>query len=71
MYSRAYVEVTNICNMHCSFCHGHSRPPRQMTEAEFLHVLGELDGLTGYLYYHLMGEPLSHPLLPRFLSLAV
>ena len=70
MYSRAYVEITNICNMHCSFCHGHSRPPRQMTEAEFLHVLAELDGVTGYLYYHLMGEPLSHPLLPRFLSLA-
>ena len=70
MYSRAYVEVTNICNMHCSFCHGHSRPPRQMTEAEFLHVLAQLDGITGYLYYHLMGEPLSHPLLPRFLTLA-
>ena len=35
MFSRVYVEITNICNMHCSCCHGHHRPPRQMTEAEY------------------------------------
>ena len=70
MYSRVYVEITNICNMACSFCHGHSRPKRQMTEAEYLRVLEQLSGKTGYLYHHLMGEPLVHPLLPRFLRLA-
>ena len=70
MYSRAYVEITNICNMSCSFCHGHSRPPRRMSEAEFLRVLSELDGKTRYIYYHLMGEPLTHPELPRFMKLA-
>lgn len=70
MYSRAYVEITNICNMNCSFCHGHSREARRMTEAEFLHVLDQLEPYTKYLYYHLMGEPLTHPDLPRFLRLA-
>lgn len=70
MYARAYVEITNLCNMHCSFCHGHSRPPRRMTEAEFSRVLEQLTGKTGYVYYHLMGEPLTHPLLPRFLEMA-
>lgn len=70
MYSRAYVEITNICNMNCSFCHGHSRSKRQMSEAEFLTVLDKLEPYTKYLYYHLMGEPLTHPLLPRFLTLA-
>ena len=30
MYSRVYIEITNICNMACSFCHGHHRPNRQM-----------------------------------------
>ena len=34
MYNKVYVEITNICNMNCSFCHGHSRALRQMTEAE-------------------------------------
>lgn len=70
MYSRVYVEITNICNMNCSFCHGHSRPPRQMTEEEYARVLRQLKGKTQYLYHHLMGEPLIHPLLPRFIQMA-
>lgn len=70
MYSRVYVEITNICNMHCSFCHGHHRAPRRMTEDEFAHILTELRNQTGYIYYHLMGEPLTHPLLPHFLDMA-
>lgn len=70
MYARAYVEITNICNMRCSFCHGHSRPPRQLTKEEFSHILTQLQGQTQYIYYHLMGEPLLHPLLPEFIKLA-
>ncbi len=70
MYSRVYVEITNICNMHCSFCHGHHRTPGQMTRRDFARILAQLSGVTRYLYYHLMGEPLTHPLLPEFLSMA-
>jgi MoaA/NifB/PqqE/SkfB family radical SAM enzyme len=70
MYSRVYVEITNICNMHCSFCHGHTRPARKMTEAEFGKILAQLRGKTQYVYYHLMGEPLTHPQLPLFLQMA-
>lgn len=70
MYSRVYVEITNICNMNCSFCHGHSRPHGQMKEEAFCHILSQLKGKTEYLYYHLMGEPLTHPDLPRFIRLA-
>ena len=68
MYSRVYVEITNICNMNCSFCHGHGRPARRMNEAEFSRVLDQLEGKTQYIYYHLMGEPLTHPQLPEFLQ---
>ena len=70
MYSRVYVEITNICNMNCSFCHGHSRPARQMTEQEYTRILAQLGGKTQYIYHHLMGEPLIHPLLPKFISMA-
>ena len=70
MYSRVYIEITNVCNMNCSFCHGHSRAPRRMSEAEFCHVLSALEGHTKHLYFHLMGEPLTHPDLPRFIRLA-
>lgn len=70
MYSRVYVEITNICNMHCTFCHGHSREPRRMCREEFGQILEKLSGITGYIYYHLMGEPLTHPELPEFLRMA-
>lgn len=70
MYSRVYVEITNICNMRCSFCHGHSRKPGRMDEGQFQRVLEQLTGKTSYIYYHLMGEPLTHPQLPRFLEMA-
>ena len=70
MYSRAYIEITNICNMNCSFCHGHSRPARKMTVDEFNTVLNKLQGATKYLYFHLMGEPLTHPDLPTFIKMA-
>lgn len=70
MYRRVYVEITNICNMACSFCHGHSRSPRRMTREEFARVLQQLVGKTEYVYYHLMGEPLTHPALPDFIRMA-
>lgn len=70
MYARAYVEITNICNMRCSFCHGHSRELRQLTREEFSHILTQLQGQTQYIYYHLMGEPLTHPQLPEFIKMA-
>ena len=70
MHSRVYVEITNICNMRCSFCHGHSRTPGRMTREQFTRVLEQLTGHTNYLYYHLMGEPLLHPELGQFLQMA-
>lgn len=70
MYQRAYVEITNICNMNCSFCHGHSRPRKRMSREKFSHILTQLKGQTEYIYYHLMGEPLTHPDLPEFIRMA-
>lgn len=69
-YSRVYIEITNICNMNCSFCHGHSRTKGFMSYELFQKVLNELEDKTKYVYYHLMGEPLLHPELPLFLKTA-
>lgn len=70
VYSRVYVEITNICNMRCSFCHGHSRQPGRMDEIMFARILAQLADQTKYIYYHLMGEPTLHPELPRFIRMA-
>lgn len=66
-YSRAYVEITNICNRRCSFCPGTARTPRRMTMDEFSHIAASLRPVTDYIYFHVMGEPLTHPLLPDFI----
>lgn len=70
MYSRVYVEITNLCNRNCSFCPGTVRPGRMMTVPEFRTIAEKLAGTTKYLYYHLMGEPLTHPGLPEMISIA-
>ena len=70
MYSRAYVEIINTCNMNCSFCHGTNRENRAMSLGEFARVVGNLRGVTEYLYLHVLGEPLTHPMLPTFIEYA-
>ena len=70
MYGRVYVEITNLCNRSCSFCPGTAREGRQMTAEEFRTIAGKLTGVTKYLYYHLMGEPLTHPKLPEMIRIA-
>ena len=70
MYKKVYVEITNICNMSCSFCHGHKRELKRMSKDEFAVILDKLTPYTKYIYYHLMGEPLTHPLLPEFIKMA-
>ena len=70
MYSKVYVEITNICNMSCSFCHGHKRAARRMNKEEFSLILDKLTDKTKYIYYHLMGEPLTHPGLCEFIEMA-
>ncbi len=69
-FRKIYVEISNICNLHCRFCPGTRRQKRAMTEAEFSGLLPKLRPYTDFLYFHLMGEPLCHPQLERFLALA-
>ena len=69
-YSRVYVEITNICNRNCSFCPGTTREKRRMTVDEFKIIANSLVGITDYLYFHVMGEPLTHPDLPAMISYA-
>ncbi len=70
MYSRIYVEIGNICNKNCSFCHGTSREKRQMSFGEFKLTLSKIRHLTKYIYFHLMGEPLCHPEIISFVEYA-
>jgi len=69
-FNKIYLEISNRCNLRCAFCPGTKRPPRTISEKEFTSLLPKLRPWTDYLYFHLMGEPLCHPQLERFLALA-
>ena len=69
-FHKIYLEISNRCNLRCAFCPGTRRPPHTMSEEEFTSLLPRLRPWTDFLYFHLMGEPLCHPLLERFLALA-
>lgn len=68
---RAYIEITNCCNLQCSFCPGTRRPPRTMTVPEFRHIGEKLRHHADYFYLHVMGEPLLHPQLDEILEICL
>ncbi|MBE6978377.1 MAG: radical SAM protein [Ruminococcaceae bacterium] len=69
-FRKVYLEISNICNLQCSFCPGTRRQPKVMQSDIFRQILTKLQPWTDYLYFHLMGEPLCHPNLESYLAMA-
>ena len=70
MFKKIYIEITNNCNLNCSFCSPVKKTKKFMTISEFEHILKEVELKTDYIYLHVKGEPLLHPNLIDFLKLA-
>ena len=70
MLKRVYLEITNVCNLSCSFCPGTKRQKHFLSTEEFSVLAEKLAGHTEYLYLHVMGEPLLHPQLVELLTVA-
>lgn len=67
---KAYLEITNVCNLSCDFCPGTRRPAAFLSPEDFRTLAAKLRPHTEYLYLHLMGEPLLHPRLDAILARA-
>ncbi len=68
-FKKIYIEITNHCNLSCSFCSKDNREKRWMSVAEFEHILKEIKPYTKTIYLHVKGEPLLHKELDSLLSL--
>ena len=68
-FKKVYIEITNTCNLNCSFCIKDNRMKKEMSIDEFETVLKKIDKYTDYIYLHVKGEPLIHNKLDEILSL--
>ena len=69
-FKRIYIEITNICNLNCSFCSTSNKKKKEMTPEEFKIILSKIDKYTDYIYLHVKGEPLTHHYLDEILSIS-
>ena len=70
VFKKIYIEITNCCNLSCSFCSKTSKPKRTMTIEEFKNIISKIKSYTDYIYLHVKGEPLLHKDLKEFLKIA-
>src|ERR1700733_14171261 len=60
-FKKVYIEISNVCNLQCTFCPEVDRDKRFMEPALFQKVARAVAPLTEDVCFHLMGEPLLHP----------
>lgn len=68
-FTKIYIEITNICNLNCSFCSKDNRKLEEMTPENFETILNKIKDYTKTIYLHVKGEPLLHSRLERILKL--
>lgn len=69
-FHRAYVEITNVCGLACSFCPPKDAPTQIMELSFFKHVLEQLKPYTNEIALHVMGDPMVLSNLTNYLDYA-
>ena len=69
MFKRVYLEISNICNVACSFCPVVEKDKKLMDLVEFEDILVQVAPLTEIVCLHLLGEPLAHPKFLQILEI--
>jgi radical SAM protein with 4Fe4S-binding SPASM domain len=60
-FLRTYIEISNICNLQCTFCPEVEREKKILSPENFRKILRQVLPYTEQICLHLMGEPLAHP----------
>jgi radical SAM protein with 4Fe4S-binding SPASM domain len=68
-FKRIYVELSNMCNLNCSFCSKDKREKRALTIEEFEYILNQIKKYTNLIYLHIKGEPLLYKKIEQVFEL--
>lgn len=65
-FSKVHIEISNVCNLQCSFCPEVVRGKRLMSVELFTQIISQVAPIAEQVAFHLMGDPLVHPRLAEF-----
>jgi len=68
-FRRAFIEITNSCNLACGFCAASARPKAEMSLETFESAASQAGELASVIFLHLLGEPFMHHKLPAILGI--
>ena len=60
MFKKIYIEITNICNLKCTFCPETKRKKETMDLKQFEEIIKKIHKHTKLVCLHVKGEPLIH-----------
>ncbi|NUN05345.1 MAG: radical SAM/SPASM domain-containing protein [Bdellovibrio sp.] len=67
-FQKINIEISNICNLQCSFCPEVVRSKKIMPLELFQRIIQQVAALTEQVCFHLMGDPLVHGELADFIQ---
>ena len=70
-YKKIYIEITNKCNLNCTFCGEVKRKKEKITLENFEEIIKKINNYTDYIYLHVKGEPLLHPEIDKILEVKI
>ena len=68
-FHKIHIEISNICNLQCSFCPAVIRENKMMDLELFRSIVEQVAPLTEMVCFHLMGDPLVHPQLAQMIDI--
>ena len=68
-FHKVHIEITNICNLQCSFCPAVIRENKVIDLELFREIISQVAPLTELVCLHLMGDPLVHPKLEQIINI--
>ena len=68
-FKKIYVEITNSCNLKCSFCPEGKRVKEFISVDKFENIINQIKSYTNLIALHVKGEPLLHPKLEELLKI--